>query len=301
MNKDNIQTEMCPICKSQKYLNPNMKILVSPCFHKMCESCINRLYTHGAAPCPICKTILRKTYFVPQTFEDLYVEKEVQIRKKVEKIFNKRLEDFGGDLRQYNDFLEEVEELIFNLINNINVKETNEKIEKWRVDNQALIAANIAKQMNEEKAIAYRLGKEKEEKMRRKEAYIQLAKDEELKKEAEKNDIINTLASSNQSANEILKAKTITKKKDLFIEFDDINKNDNNIYNIEEEDDDIDNTFDPMDYTYFDMDLSSKINYPYNDINTNSIKKDRSIRAGGFVPQLAFNRALSSALSGLFI
>lgn len=292
---------MCPICKSQKYLNPNMKILVSPCFHKMCESCINRLYTHGAAPCPICKTILRKTYFVPQTFEDLYVEKEVQIRKKVEKIFNKRLEDFGGDLRQYNDFLEEVEELIFNLINNINVKETNEKIEKWRVDNQALIAANIAKQMNEEKAIAYRLGKEKEEKMRRKEAYIQLAKDEELKKEAEKNDIINTLASSNQSANEILKAKTITKKKDLFIEFDDINKNDNNIYNIEEEDDDIDNTFDPMDYTYFDMDLSSKINYPYNDINTNSIKKDRSIRAGGFVPQLAFNRALSSALSGLFI
>jgi len=36
---------------------------------------------------------------------------------------------------------------VFNLINNINVKETNEKIEKWRIENQALIAANIAKQV----------------------------------------------------------------------------------------------------------------------------------------------------------
>ncbi|ORX75163.1 MAT1-domain-containing protein [Anaeromyces robustus] len=118
MSKDSLQSSIpafenvvCPICKSQKYLNPNMKILVSPCFHKMCESCINQRYSHGAAPCPVCGTILRKTYFVHQTFEDLHVEKEVQIRKKFGKYFNKRLEDFGGNLRQYNDYLEEVEDL----------------------------------------------------------------------------------------------------------------------------------------------------------------------------------------------
>ncbi|OUM60645.1 hypothetical protein PIROE2DRAFT_13550, partial [Piromyces sp. E2] len=154
----------------------------------------------------------------------------------------------------------------FNLINNINVKETNEKIEKWRIENQALIAANIAKQMNEEKAIAYRLGKEKEEKLRRKEAYLQLAKDEERAKEEEQNDLINTLASSNQSANEILKAKRTNKKKELFIEFDDINKNDPNLYNVEEDDEELEGMFDPMDYTYLDMDISSKLKYPYNDV-----------------------------------
>jgi len=49
--------------------------------------------------------------------------------------------------------------------------------------------------MNEEKAIAYRLGKEKEEKLRRKEAYLQLAKEEERAKEEEQNDLINTLVS----------------------------------------------------------------------------------------------------------
>jgi len=37
---------------------------------------------------------------------------------------------------------------VFNLINDINVEETKEKIEKWRIENQALIEANKAKQVN---------------------------------------------------------------------------------------------------------------------------------------------------------
>jgi len=36
---------------------------------------------------------------------------------------------------------------VFNLINNINIEETNEKIEKWRNENQALIATNNVKQV----------------------------------------------------------------------------------------------------------------------------------------------------------
>ncbi|CEI87603.1 Putative CDK-activating kinase assembly factor MAT1 [Rhizopus microsporus] len=76
----------CPVCKSDKYLTPNLKLLVSPCFHKMCESCIDRLFSHGPAPCPICQQILRKNQFMSQIFEDLAVEKEVRIRKRVAKV-----------------------------------------------------------------------------------------------------------------------------------------------------------------------------------------------------------------------
>ncbi|KAI9012836.1 CDK-activating kinase assembly factor MAT1-domain-containing protein [Gaertneriomyces semiglobifer] len=106
-----LDPDTCPVCKSDRYLNPTMKLLVSPCFHKMCENCINRLFLQGPAPCPICKVTLRKSNFVAQTFEDLYVEKEVQIRKRVSRIYNKRLEDFKGNLRAYNDYLEEVEDI----------------------------------------------------------------------------------------------------------------------------------------------------------------------------------------------
>ena len=70
--------------------------------------------------------------FIPQTFEDLVVEKEVAIRRKLAKEsvqrfvfsltpsseltlasgirFNKRREDFP-DLRSYNDYLQEVEDI----------------------------------------------------------------------------------------------------------------------------------------------------------------------------------------------
>jgi CDK-activating kinase assembly factor MAT1 len=50
-----------------------------------CESCIERLYALGPAPCPICGTTLRKLAFSVQTFEDLQVEKEIAVRKRMAK------------------------------------------------------------------------------------------------------------------------------------------------------------------------------------------------------------------------
>lgn len=81
-------SDICPVCKSSRYLNPNMRFLVNPeCYHKMCESCVDRIFSHGPAPCPIagCKKTLRKARFRMQTFEDLKVEREVDIRRRVAK------------------------------------------------------------------------------------------------------------------------------------------------------------------------------------------------------------------------
>jgi CDK-activating kinase assembly factor MAT1 len=81
--------DICPVCKSSRYLNPNMKFLVNPeCYHKMCESCVDRIFSHGPAPCPIagCKRTLRKAKFRTQTFEDLKVEREVDIRRRVNRV-----------------------------------------------------------------------------------------------------------------------------------------------------------------------------------------------------------------------
>jgi CDK-activating kinase assembly factor MAT1 len=95
--------DQCPVCKSDRYLNPKLRLLVSSCYHKMyvrvlimprceltairdrCESCIDRLFTLGPAPCPICSKVLRKLAFTPQTFEDLAVEKEVAVRRRIGK------------------------------------------------------------------------------------------------------------------------------------------------------------------------------------------------------------------------
>ena len=64
----------------------------------------------GPAPCPICHRTLRKQKFRLQTFEDTVVEREVDLRKRIAKTFNKSEEDFSS-LKVYNDYLEELENI----------------------------------------------------------------------------------------------------------------------------------------------------------------------------------------------
>ncbi len=109
--------------QDDRYLNPRLRLLVSPCYHKMCESCIDRIFSLGPAPCPECGKKVSKNQFTAQTFQDLGVEREVAVRRNVAKLFNRRQDDFV-DLKAYNDYLEEVEEITFNLIHEIDVPRT---------------------------------------------------------------------------------------------------------------------------------------------------------------------------------
>lgn len=123
--------EVCPVCKSSRYLNASLRFLINPqCYHKMCESCVDRIFTHGPAPCPIigCRQTLRKGRFRTQTFEDIAVEREVDIRRDLAALFN-RSEDEFDTLRDFNDYLQEVEDLAFDLITPS--KESKQKQEEY--------------------------------------------------------------------------------------------------------------------------------------------------------------------------
>ncbi|KAF8580693.1 CDK-activating kinase assembly factor [Ramaria rubella] len=192
--------DQCPVCKSDRYLNPKLRLLVSStCYHKMCESCIDRLFTLGPAPCPICAKILRKLAFTPQTFEDLTVEKEVAVRRRISKEFNKRHEDFA-DLRSYNDYLEMVEDITFNLINEVDVPETEARIASYRAENAALIQLNIQR----EKMDAQELQEEEERDRReREERMRELRREEEeerQEREKERKAIIDGLESGKEGS-----------------------------------------------------------------------------------------------------
>lgn len=113
----------------------------------------------------------------------------------------------------------------------MDVQQTNDRIEKFRQENKEVIAANLAKQvkrgrgvrlrskpsihllhtlslyhlaiylytllstlkMNEEKAISYRIEKEKRDKMLRKEAYLSQIQEMDKLKRMEQEDIIRQL------------------------------------------------------------------------------------------------------------
>jgi CDK-activating kinase assembly factor MAT1 len=107
--------------------------------------------------------------------------------------FNKRIEDFSGDLRKFNDYLEEVETIMFNLIYDLDDAQTQEKIEQYRQENKDLIAMNAMKQINEDKAIAFKIDKEIKEKQLRKEAFQNQSVEDAIAKQMEGQELINKL------------------------------------------------------------------------------------------------------------
>lgn len=74
--------------------------------------------------------------------------RELAIRKRIASIYNKREEDFPS-LKEYNDYLEEVEDMIFNLVEGINVHEFEEKIQEYQKENAEQIMINQARKAEE--------------------------------------------------------------------------------------------------------------------------------------------------------
>ncbi|KFX86664.1 hypothetical protein V497_03129 [Pseudogymnoascus sp. VKM F-4516 (FW-969)] len=199
--------DICPVCKSNRYLNPSLTFLInSECYHTMCTSCVDRLFTSGPAPCPVagCHKTLRKKGFHTAFFGDLNTEREVDVRKRVAAVFNRRQEDFET-LRDWNNYLESVEDLVFKIVEGTPAmkKDAEEALKKYAEMNRMEIEANLAAEKEEEEegrrleAIAAErarkrreMGKKKEEEDRR-----DLART--------KRNVIETLARSEGNADEI--------------------------------------------------------------------------------------------------
>ncbi|KAG8449373.1 hypothetical protein GDO86_016139 [Hymenochirus boettgeri] len=193
----------CPRCKTTKYRNPSLKLMVNVCGHTLCESCVELLFVRGSGNCQECNTPLRKSNFKVQLFEDPTIDKEVEIRKKILKIYNKREEDFPS-LGEYNDFLEEIEEIVFNLTNNVDLDNTRKKIDMYQKDNKDTIQRNKIKMTREQEELEEALESERHENEQRR---ILLQKEEQLQqlmKRKNKQDLLDKLETSHLPASILL-------------------------------------------------------------------------------------------------
>ena len=83
---DDAMREECPICKTRRYLRRDMRFLFNPeCYHRMCESCVDRIFSHGPRPCPVaeCNKVLRRNKFREPMFNDMAMEREIDIRRSI--------------------------------------------------------------------------------------------------------------------------------------------------------------------------------------------------------------------------
>lgn len=310
------EDEPCPICKTDKYLNPNLVLLVSSCMHKMCENCVERIFALGSAPCPVCRNPLRKSNFTKPKFEDLFVEKECVIRRRVWRIFNKRPEDFES-LDAYNDYLESVEDIIFDLVNNENIQAIEDKIEEYRKENAEIIQRNIQKEMNEEMMLQQVLETQNREYQETLEQDLKERQLEQSKKLSRKTELIQQIAVSRKKATDILPAfmeevshagaeggKTSVKfasgKRGLSIQKQ-IEMNKKRLTEVVK----YSNPFEDVLETPYNRDNDSPLLdiSAYRDPSVVSFVMDKQaqILAGGFSVNLIYKRAIQSLQFGIFV
>ncbi|XP_035904849.1 CDK-activating kinase assembly factor MAT1 [Anopheles stephensi] len=195
--------QVCPRCKTTKYRNPSLKLMVNVCGHTLCESCVELLFLKGSGSCPECNVALRRSNFRVQLFEDSNVDKEVQIRKRILKDFNKKEDDFAS-LDEYNDYLETIEELVFNLCNNIDIINTNKRIEQYKRDNRDVIMKNKSKLSKDELELEQIVEYEKEQFEQRRKELAMIEAENRKQKTKNKEELIDSLMASYEDASAIV-------------------------------------------------------------------------------------------------
>ena len=203
MSKVTVLEEVCPRCRTSNYQNKTLKLLVNECGHDLCEKCVEHLFIRGSAPCPSCKLVLKKGAFKTKRFEDFNVEREVDIRKRIQKDYNKKDENFSSPA-EFNDYLEEIEDIVFNFANNIDVEETKRRVEQYKKDNFKVIERNRTAQCRQDAYLKEKIRAEEKELEERRVHERECEAMEEMERNERKKKLIDHIASSDRPADEIL-------------------------------------------------------------------------------------------------
>lgn len=107
--------------------------MVNVCGHALCEGCIELMFATGAAKCYQCPIPLKRYNYKPQVFQDSQVEKVTNVARDILNKF-RRSQDKFPTLRAYNDHLEKLETVIYNLSNDLDIEETNTLLEELRTE-----------------------------------------------------------------------------------------------------------------------------------------------------------------------
>jgi len=131
------------------------------CGHQFCISCVEReLSRRKVFPCPICEIDVKRVTLTTRTLDDVQCEKDTSWRKRVMKVYNKVESDFAT-LLDYNNYLEEVECIVFSIVNEEpDAEEIKAKLKKYEEENKSQIVIRQSQRADEERSIADRIAAE---------------------------------------------------------------------------------------------------------------------------------------------
>ena len=145
----------CSICRTKSGDASNLEnraLLVNEkCGHYFCSNCAERQFARKRSfSCPKCKHEVKRIWLSSKSLEQLECEKDVSIRKMVKDVYNKIEKDFTT-LLEFQNYEEEVEDIVFNLVHGIDVDNMRSKIETHKAENAKIIGErNILRKEQEQ-------------------------------------------------------------------------------------------------------------------------------------------------------
>lgn len=179
------------------------------CGHQFCSVCVEReLSRRKVFPCPICETPVKRVTLSTRSLDDVQCEKDTSWRRRVQKVYNKMESDFPS-LLDYNNYLEEVEDIIFCIVNEEpNAEEMKAKVKKYEEENKSLIVIRQAQRTEEERSIAERIAAEQRDAERRKREFLEEEKSIALAKKRFKQESLQvSLGEREEISSELLAAQ----------------------------------------------------------------------------------------------
>merc|ERR1712137_215357 len=133
--------DRCCSCRAEVSTRGGSVMMSTVCGHYWCTACYKTQFIkESRRPCPNCQQPTKKSQIIIKE-DDSLVEREKDIRNDLIQTFNKKREQFSSE-KEYNDFLEDFEEMVFDLLHNRNKQSITAKKLAYRTENASLIAEN---------------------------------------------------------------------------------------------------------------------------------------------------------------
>lgn len=181
MEEDDDDLFRCAICGTAEGDSSNLTTQNSlqtnatvGCGHQFCTACVEReLSRRKEFPCPICEIPVKRVTLSTRTLDDVQCEKDTSWRRRVMKVFNKVEGDFPT-LLEYNNYLEEVEDIIYSIVSEEpNAEEMKAKVKAYEEANKSQIVIRQSQRADEERSIADRIAAEQREAERHKREHLE--------------------------------------------------------------------------------------------------------------------------------
>lgn len=180
------------------------------CGHQFCNRCIDREFSRRHKfSCPKCNNQVRRAMLSERTLDDIQCMVDTNWRRRVLKIYNKSEEDFE-DLMEYNNYLEEIEDIIYNIVNEEPMaEECKIKLKIYEEKNKNYIVLRQSQRADKDRMITDRIAFEKREAERRKRHILQEEKEMIMAKRKYKLEATQvSLGEREEVSEELLKAKS---------------------------------------------------------------------------------------------